>query len=285
MSEHEREPLEHEAAATGVEAEAQQGDNLAELMREDGSAARRGSLDERARAEARRALAEQEAAARTIGPETETRRSVLDARRLRVLQGVLIGTVLLALGLLALPRPAPAGQGAGDYEPSGSIDRVATVAARSFDQAHRGEALGLPDDSTYQQAMLVALDGDFALACDLLIHYLERHEHLDEGVRRLVHAQVAYYQRKAGNLGAALEHERLARPGTQQAYLAEELLQAARSAQARGDHLAVRRAYARFLLQQDTMSPGMRALLDEAWLQMGDGYRQQADAGVQESDR
>ncbi|MBK8980335.1 MAG: hypothetical protein IPM29_30910 [Planctomycetes bacterium] len=201
----------------------------------------------------------------------------------RALQNALIVSLVFVIAGLSLPwRAWSAAPGEQPQPTTVAPDRPAETAPRL---SARDAELGVPGDPAYHQALMVAMEGDYGLAAKLLERFLERHPDLNPAVARLVHGQLAMYLRNSGELAAALDHERLARPGSQRAYLAEELLQAARVAEQRGDSEALRSAYARFLLQQDTLSPGLRALLGEAWLKLGDSYRAEADAAAGEEAR
>jgi hypothetical protein len=143
--------------------------------------------------------------------------------------------------------------------------------------------LGLPEDARYEQALLLAMEGRFDEASGELEAFLAAHPDLNPAVERLVHAHLAYYLRKSGRISAAIRHENRMRELASTPSLPEELLEAARAAERSGDGVAMRRAHAQFLLQREQLSPSMRALIEEAWLGLGDSYRIETGTGEERS--
>lgn len=216
----------------------------------------------------------------------------IDQRKLWLLRILLISNLAMMLVMLLLPHPM---ETRTEYAPSGPSTTGEGVAPRPgratplpgpgratsdpFVQPERPQALGLPNDPLYETALMQALDGEFALASTTLQAFLAAHPDLDPALQRLVHAHLAYYLRKSGELAGAIEHETISRQMAGRAFLPEELLRSAREAELRGDGEAMRRAYAQFLLQEDQLPPALRALVQEAYLKLGDAYRVDADRG------
>lgn len=234
-------------------------------------------------------------AAAERAPETVRQPLPVDTRQLWLLRVLLVGNLVMMLVMLVLPHPlepraeldSPGAAGQPGQQPRVLVPPVADPAAEPADPfllPRRERSLGLPDDAVYERALLLALDGDFDAACSELQGLLAKNPDMNPAVARLVHAHLAYYLRKAGRLTEAIEHERLARQETDRSSLPEELLEAARAAEARGDGEAMRRAYARFLLQESQLPPDMRAMVFEVLTKLGDSYRVQADAGEARSE-
>lgn len=230
--------------------------------------------------------AEPEAAATGPGapPESHAPRPPLplDQRKLWVLRILLVSNVALMALMLMLPHPLEPRQEYRPGELGGSTRNTESSGSREIDPfappARAGE-LALPDDAAYENALRLGASGDFAGAAAELEAMLTAEPDLNPAVARLLHSQLGYYLRKAGQLGSAMEHEALARQEGDRATFPEELLQRAREAELRGDGAAMRSAYAQFLLQEGQLSPEMRALIPEALLKLADSYRVMAREG------
>lgn len=221
----------------------------------------------------------------------------LDQRKLWLLRILLASNLAMMLVMLLLPHPmetrteyVPAGPASSvddgvprvvrSSSPPGhppSAPQSPRTASEPFTTPARPTTLGMPNDPQYERALLQALDGDFAGASTTLREFLAAHPSLDPSLERLVHAHLAYYLRKAGEITGAIEHEAKARQMAGRAFLPEELLRTAREAELRGDGDGMRRAYAQFLLQEDQLPPALKALLQEAYLKLGDAYRVDAE--------
>ncbi len=222
----------------------------------------------------------------------------VDTRKLQLLRLLLIGNLVMIGLMLALPHPLETrpeyqseqpDNGAVDatapVTPPASVPRPAPRVATPSPVTPTAPApkLGMPDDALYEQALLQAMEGDFDEASRSLEGFLAAHPDLNPALKQLVHAHLGYYLRKAGRVSEAIEHENAMRALAGQASLPQDLLDAARAAEKSGDGKAMRRAYAQFLLQRDQLSPSMRALIQEAYLEFGDSYRVGAEAGEERS--
>ena len=213
-------------------------------------------------------------AAPSAGPDV----LVVDPSRVRLLQWILGGTLVAMALAVFWPAPAPTSS-TGVATPGVTAvggERIHDALADLRARRASGEALGLPDEGRYEEALLLAATGDYAKAC-VQLEGLLADGGLPASVESLLRVQLAMYLRRAGRIGEAIAQERLARPDGRNASLAEDLLAAGREAAENGDEVKARRAYARFLLMQENLSPGLEQLLQEAWLQVGDSYRRQAD--------
>lgn len=216
----------------------------------------------------------------------------IDQRKLWLLRILLASNLAMMLVMLLLPHPMETRSEYVPPGPSSSAEEGVPRVVRSsgnpgpatarnqpepFVQAPRPQSLGMPNDPQYERALLQALEGDFAGASASLRAFLAAHPGLDPALERLVHAHLAYYLRKSGEVSGAIEHETKARQMSGRAFLPEELLRTAREAELRGDGDGMRRAYAQFLLQEEQLPPALRALLQEAYLKLGDAYRVEAE--------
>ncbi len=122
--------------------------------------------------------------------------------------------------------------------------------------------LALPDPVRYEAALELAAAGAFHDARRELEGVLAAG--VDPRVAHLIHAQLAHYSAREGAFGDALVHERASLGLADQDRVPRGLVEAAVTAQARGDEPAMRAAYAQFLTGTGRVSPGFEGLLDEA---------------------
>ena len=92
---------------------------------------------------------------------------------------------------------------------------------------------------------------------------------------------LAHYSQMVGKFDAAREYERRAQGIAQSHSLPEDLVAMAKAAEASGDQQALRRVWARFLLQQRQVPSSLYQHVAEAYLQLGDSYRNQANAAAE----
>jgi hypothetical protein len=135
----------------------------------------------------------------------------------------------------------------------------------------------VPQDRLWQRAIDEASSGNYARAVTSLEHYLEREPHMTDVERRLVFNQLSYFLVKDGRISEAQDYERRSHQIMTRSYLPDDLLQSARRAKEAHQPVAMRAAYARFLLQQRQLAPALRAHLAEAYLALGDSYRLEAE--------
>jgi TolA-binding protein len=219
----------------------------------------------------------------------------IDQRKLWLLRILLVSNLAMMLVMLLMPHPMETRTEYvkdSDRKTNSSPDMRALPQGQpmtggnasrarpdAFVQPPRELSLGLPNDPLYEKALVQALDGDFVAASATLREFLDAHPGLDPSLQRLVHAHLAYYLRKAGAIPESIEHETKSRELAGRSFLPEELLRNAREAELRGDGDGMRRAYAQFLLQEEQLPPALQALVQEAYLKLGDAYRIEAERG------
>ena len=122
--------------------------------------------------------------------------------------------------------------------------------------------LVLPNPVRYESALALAAAGAFQDARRELEGVLAAG--VDPRIAPLIHAQLAHYSAREGAFGDALVHERASLAAGDQDRVPRSLVDAAVTAQARGDGPAMRAAYAQFLTGSGRVTPGFEGLLDEA---------------------
>ncbi|MEE9125646.1 MAG: hypothetical protein V3U11_00755, partial [Planctomycetota bacterium] len=136
-----------------------------------------------------------------------------------------------------------------------------------------------PRDNLYEEATLVARQGDYPRAVKLLKQLLKTTPDMSGVALRLVYTQLAYNLLRDGRRQEAEQYaDRIDRMRVQTT-LPEDLARAAQRAERDGRGGDMRRYYARFLLQQNQIRPDMRDIISEAYLKIDDSYRLEADAG------
>lgn len=224
---------------------------------------------EAALAEGQQALAEARAQLQPGAARAGSRRREL------VLRVLLVVNVLAMIAVLLLPDPQPA----------------APVAAAPVPAPIKPPEVERPvvrnDADPYLRSLEAADHGDYARAIALLDKYLEDTPRLKPNRRALVFRALAGYALQLGRDDLVGEYERRAAALQDSHSLPEDLIEEAKSAAARGDAEALRRLYARFLLQQRQIPASLYKHVAEAYLKLGDSYRmaaQQADETQQRHD-
>jgi len=144
----------------------------------------------------------------------------------------------------------------------------------------------VPSDQLWEQAVREAGRGEYPRAIRLLESYLESDQGMTDVEKRLIYNQLAYYLVKDGRVPRAQEYERKSQQIMTRSYLPEDLLNGAHKAAEAGETAAMRSAYARFLLQQKQVPPTLRKFIAEAYLELGNSYRLEAEQGeAQAADR
>ena len=139
------------------------------------------------------------------------------------------------------------------------------------------------NDDRYTQAMVAAADRDYPTAIRLLEQYLVETPRMAPSSQMNVLMALAWYSHRVGNLAAAQDYERRFKALNDSHSLPEDLVAMAQAAAKSGDQESLRRVWARFLLQQRQVPSSLYKHVAEAYLQLGDSYRNQAnEAGEQE---
>jgi tetratricopeptide (TPR) repeat protein len=239
-----------------------------------GGALPRRDLEGEALAAARAALdavrppaaADEPALARRAGP------------REWLLRGLLALNLVLMVAMLFVPGAARPVETGGE--------RVAPAEAPApghapFVTPRQDRVSPIPDRELYNAALVQAENGEFEAAVATLERYLAQNPKLPAAVRQLVYLAMSYYLGRAGRMEDADRFEHMARALHARTSLPEDLLASAQRAEQEGRAADMRAAYARFLLLQRTIRPDLRRHVAEAYLKLGDSYRQEAEQAEQ----
>jgi len=216
----------------------------------------------RALADARQRLAGEhvrEATGRT--PRSRRNRELL-------LRSLLVLNVLAMIGVATIPGPLTT-QVANPPKPSAAPADPRTSEPRF--------------NEPWNQALAAAEKGDFALAVTTLDGYLEQSPRMAPSQQLSVLMALAHYSARQNDFEGAQRYQRRADAIERSHSLPEDLVAMAKAAAADGDQAALRRIWARFLLQQRQVPSWLYKHVAEAWLQLGDSYRLEANAASEEA--
>lgn len=222
---------------------------------------------EHALAEGHRALA---AARAHLGvepgaPTPDVRRTRV---RERVLRALLVINVMVMLAVVSLPVPE-----AAKPTPPVAAPAPANTPATTAPPA-------TPDwRDPWNRAMAAADRRDFAGAITILEQYLSPRMAPSEQLSVLM--ALAHYSARLGRIDAAQEYQRRADAIEGSHSLPEDLVAEAQAAAASGDQESLRRIWARFLLQQRQVPSWLHKHVAEAYLQLGDSYRIEANTAAE----
>jgi TolA-binding protein len=229
---------------------------------------------EAALAEGERALA---AARAQLAPRQKQKRRSTSGREI-ALRLLLAANVLAMVVVASLPTPI-----AKEVAVQTTANQPAPLPATApTTNEPMGPVAPAPRlDDPYVQAIVAAERRDYPAAITLLEHYLDAQPRLAPGSQLNVLMMLAHYNQLVGKFDAAREYERRAQAIAQSHSLPDDLVAMAKAAQASGDQEALRRVWARFLLQQKQIPSSLFQHVAEAYLQLGDSYRNQANAAAE----
>lgn len=231
-----------------------------------------------------KALAEARAQLQAGGPAPVSKQS---RRREIALRALLVVNVVAMLVVAMLPSPndsgtspttAPAAHG-DPHASTGGHDAAhgdTSHAANGHDTGHGKGKHGEP----YNLALQQADGGDFAAAVATLESYLAANPRMQAASKAAVLNTAAYYASRAGDAQRAESFTRQYDALKGSHSLPEDLIAEAKAAIAAKDQDKLRRTWARFLLQQKQIPPFLYKHVAEAYLQLGDSYRLEAEAGA-----
>jgi tetratricopeptide (TPR) repeat protein len=136
----------------------------------------------------------------------------------------------------------------------------------------------------YLRALEQADRGNYAEAIAQLERYLEESPRLLPARRFNIYTAMSHYAAQMGNDTRAAEFDRRASALVQSHRLPEDLVMMAHEAKDRGDAEALRRIWARFLLQQRQIPSSLYKHVAEAYLELGDSYRMGAQQAQDAAD-
>ncbi len=237
------------------------------------------NLDAQALRAAEQALAEGEQALATARAQLATDRAPTPAKGSRgrelALRLLLAANVIAMLVVAMLPTSAGKSS-APSQPPVEQVHPTGPITATPITAAPRA-------DDRYTQAMLAAADRDYPTAIRLLEQYLVETPRMAPSSQMNVLMALSWYSHRVGNLAAAQDYERRFKALNDSHSLPDDLVAMAQAAAKSGDQESLRRVWARFLLQQRQVPSSLYKHVAEAYLQLGDSYRNQAnEAGERE---
>ena len=136
-------------------------------------------------------------------------------------------------------------------------------------------------DDKYAAALLAADRQDYPRAITLLQEYLADSPRMAASSQASALLALEYYCSRAGRLGESQEYRRRIQALNDSHKLPEDLVAMAQAAAKSGDQESLRRVWARFLLQQRQVPSSLYKHLAEAYLQLGDSYRAEANEAAE----
>ncbi len=193
---------------------------------------------------------------------------------------VMVLFLLMNIGLMVALLVLPSSDGKTDPAPLPDDPPVA-VGPEEDPFAEKPVPIAdlLPDRRLYSLAMIEGGRGNTSKAIDVLMRYLREHRNLSPMQKRMVYASLASYLSMEGRSQEAREYQVLIDQATDPYILSKSLWSMALMAEKDGRGADVRRYLARYLLQQNQLSPEERthSVIAEAYLKIADSYRLHAE--------
>lgn len=261
------------SAAAPAKAPTPAAEPLPELMAKGAPTA--ADLDAKALRAAQQAIADGEralAAARTQ-LRLQSQPASPNRRRRDIALGVLLFVNLVAMVVLAMLPPATVAVTTPPAKPSTPVAAAPTppqddAALRRFNEP-------------FQRALAAADRGDYATAITTLDAYLAGTPSLQPSQQLNVLNMLSHYAGLAADFKKSQEYAQRAAAIGQSHSLPADLVAMAKAAAESGDQESLRRVWARFLLQQRQVPTWLYKHVAEAYLQLGDSYRNQADTAAE----
>ena len=219
---------------------------------------------EKALAEGQKALA---AARAHMGAEAPKPATSNRGREL-FLRGLLVFNVLAMIGVALLPTPQANHEPATHGAPVSHGDETTQKPAPRF-------------SDPWNRALAAAEGRDFEQAVSILDRYLVSKPRMVASEQISVLMALAHYSSRRNDFKMAQEYQRRADAIEKSHSLPEDLVAVAKAAAESGDQEQLRRVWARFLLQQRQIPSWLYKHVAEAYLQLGDSYRLQANAAAE----
>ncbi len=218
---------------------------------------------EKALAEGQKALAAARAhmgdAAPTATPPSRSRE--------RWLRALLAFNVLVMIGIAILPMSSPS--------------HTPTAGGTHEDTHESPKGVETRFSDPWNRALAAAERRDFDQAITILDGYLDQRPNMVASEKLSVLMALAHYASRKNDFKAAQDYQRRADAIEKSHSLPEDLVATAKAAAEAGDQEQLRRIWARFLLQQRQVPSWLYKHVAEAYLQLGDSYRQQANAAAE----
>jgi tetratricopeptide (TPR) repeat protein len=209
------------------------------------------------------APAKKPAAPKTAVPISRTRELVLRS---------LIGVNIVAMIVLVL-LPSNATQ--HGTQPANTAPHGSAAPAPAHEPVVQKPSLRDP----VLRAFALAESRDYQGAITLLEQHLADSPRLDAGKKANVLLALEHYASQVGDFQKAQEFQRRMDALRSSHSLPEDLVQMALEAKRNGDIESMRRHYARLLLQQRQVPSSLYRHVAEAYLELGDSYRTEAEKG------
>lgn len=172
---------------------------------------------------------------------------------------LLLGVNVLAIAIVAM-LPMPVGTNSSGVNPV------------MFEPLELVEPIARPMSEPFNRALLAAEAGDFAGAVDALEQQLASNPQMHLAERLNVMTTASYYALRNNDFKASLKYAELAQSLQNSQSSQDQLERMAAAAVRSGDQEAMRRAWARFMLQQRQMPSLLYQQIARAYLQLSDSY-------------
>lgn len=189
---------------------------------------------------------------------------------LRVLLGINLAAMVIVLSMPTPPKVTS--------QPA-EAPVVATEPAPTPEPA----VLPPPLTDPVTRAFAAADRHDYSTAIRLLEDHLRATPRMSPARKTDVLLALAHYAAQLADLGAAQDYQRRALALQRSHSLPEDLVQMALEAERNGDTESMRRHYARLLLQHRQIPSSLERHVAEAYLKLGDSYRQEAEQAEEEA--
>lgn len=172
---------------------------------------------------------------------------------------ILLGVNVLAIAIVAA-LPLPTGTNSSGANPV------------MFEPIQLVEPIARPMSEPFNRALLAAEEGDFSGAVDALEQQLASNPGMRLAERLNVMTTASYYALRNNDFKASLKYAELAQALQSSQSSQDQLERMAEVAVRSGDQEAMRRTWARFMLQQRQMPSLLYEQVAQAYLQLSDGY-------------
>lgn len=205
----------------------------------------------------------------TPTPPSRRRRDVAIALLLVVNIAAMIALAMLPPATVTTVTPAPK---------TAPVATTSTTSTTTPPVAPTPDAAARRFHEPFQQALAAADRGDYAVAITTLEGYLADTPSLQPSQQLNVLNMLSHYASLANDFKKAQDFAQRAASIGQSHSLPADLVAMAKAAAESGDQETLRRVWARFLLQQRQIPSWLYKHVAEAYLQLGDSYRNQANA-------
>jgi len=193
-----------------------------------------------------------------------------------VLRLLLVGNVVAMIVVAMLPTP-----GSTSTSTDPATNQTAAEPGTQPTAPKTGSPAGANFNDPWNLALVAAERREWGSAIEILEKYLLDSPRMAPSQRLSVLMALSYYSSRVGNLTASQEYQRKAEAIEQSHSLPEDLVAMAKAAAENGDQESLRRIWARFLLQQRQVPTWLYKHVAEAYLQLGDSYRNEANQAAE----